>query len=205
MAVPADPEAIDRPDAGERLEAEVHHLRHRLRNAFAVSAAIAVASAREMPEHQAFAAELAQRFSILSRVQARLLDQPESATLPCLAAELTQAFVDDLASVRWTGLPDVRLEEQQARLVALVLGELFSRSLREGALAGGARVSLTGGLAGARLSLEWRERIGGEAGEVAAQPGMRLIARMARAHGGSFACASSGGELVARLELPVTG
>lgn len=205
MAVPADPEAIDRPDAGERLEAEVHHLRHRLRNAFAVSAAIAVASAREMPEHQAFAAELAQRFSILSRVQARLLDQPESATLPCLAAELTQAFVDDLASVRWTGLPDVRLEEQQARLVALVLGELFSRSLREGALAGGARVSLTGDLAGARLSLEWRERIGGEAGEVAAQPGMRLIARMARAHGGSFACASSGGELVARLELPVTG
>lgn len=205
MAVPADPEAIDRPDAGERLEAEVHHLRHRLRNAFAVSAAIAVASAREMPEHQAFAAELAQRFSILSRVQARLLDQPESATLPCLAAELTQAFVDDLASVRWTGLPDVRLEDQQARLVALVLGELFSRSLREGALAGGARVSLTGGLAGARLSLEWREQPDSEAGEVAAQPGMRLIARMARAHGGSFACASSGGELVARLELPVTG
>ena len=195
-------------ESAEELEATVHALRHRLRNAFAVSSAITLASAREAPDHQEFAAALAQRFSTLSLVQARLLDGPATAaSLAQLVAELTEAYAVGAGTVRLTELPDVALSEQQARLVALVLGELCANSVRHGALAHGGEPVVSGALAGGTLAVAWDERLpsgsaGREAGEVE-DGGRRLLVRMARAHGATLAWEESDGAVRVRLELPV--
>jgi two-component sensor histidine kinase len=193
-------------ETAERLEAAVHDLRHRLRNAFAVSSAITLASAREAPEHQAFAAALAQRFSTLSLVQARLLDGPGNASLPQLAAQITGAFAAGPGEVRIVELPAIDLDEQRSRLVGLVVGELCANSVRRGALArGGEPVVLSGTLAGGRLTVEWRERLpdGGQPAAVdeVEDAGKRLLVRMARAHGASLAWEESCGQVHAMLDL----
>lgn len=206
LAGPEHPSAPPPAESLERLEAAIHALRHRLRNAYAVGGAIALASGRERPEHRDFAAELAQRFTALSMVQTRLLDGPGNATLAELAAELTAAFAGE-GTIRLGELPDVRLDEQQARLVALVLGELCGNSVRHGVIAhGGSAIALTGVVADDRLVLEWRETLPpGASCPPDDEPGWRLMARMARAHGGSFVSAESAGELAVRLELPLGG
>lgn len=182
----------------------MHDLRHRLRNAYAVSGAITLASARESPEHQAFAAALAQRFTVLSLALTRLLDDPESSSLRRLAEQLTEAHAARPGAVRLVGLPDATLGEQHGRLVALVLGELCANSVRHGALAHGeGAIDLGGSVADGRLRLEWREPLGDGLPAEEEAAGLRLLTRMARAHGGSFLCAEEGGTLVARLELAV--
>lgn len=209
MAHSPEPGASAPPEKVERLTALVHELRHRLRNAYAVSGAIAVASGRETPEHQDFAAALAQRFITLSLVQTRLLDDPGSERLPRLAEQLTGAFASGPGAVSLDDLPDVPLDEQQARLIGLVLGELCANSVRHGAFAGGqGPVALSGAVADRRLTIEWREPLPSAPSSAAGADeaaGRRLLSRMARAHGGSLAWQQGDRLLVARLELSLAG
>ena len=102
-------------------------------------------------------------------------------------------------------MPAVNLGEQAVRLLALVLGELATNSLKYGALRERQTVSIVAEIDDGVLKLEWREPLAAAlAGPSPSEgSGFRLMERMARAHRGSFKVTGSDGELVAQLEVPV--
>ena len=188
------------------LHAMAHEMRHRLRNAYAVSGAIALASGREDVGHGDFAEALAQRLNSLSAVQGSLIDPSEGERLPTLVARIVEAYDRDGTLIRCDDLPAVDLGEQAVRLLALVLGELATNSLKHGALRQDLPVSITARSREGVLALDWREPLA-TALSHAASPGVgsgfRLMERMARAHRGSFTIVHDADELAAHLEVPV--
>lgn len=195
-------DVTERHEAHERMETMAHEMRHRLRNAFAIGGAIVRASGREAPEHAEFAADLARRLQTLSAAQGSLIDPQAGEPLGELIARLLAAFESDGERIAVAALPAVTLDEQQARLVALVVGELATNSLKHGALGRGQAVSLRGEKEGGRLRLDWREAAPGAAADRAGS-GLALMQRMARAHGGEFAARFDGSGLEARLVVPL--
>ena len=191
--------------AMESLHTMAHEMRHRLRNAYAVSGAIALASGREDAAHGEFAEALAQRLNSMSAVQGSLIDPGEGELLPALVTRLAQGYDPDGALILCDDLPAVRLGEQAVRLLALVLGELATNSLKYGALRERQTVSIVAEIDDGVLKLEWREPLAAAlAGPSPSEgSGFRLMERMARAHRGSFKVTGSDGELVAQLEVPV--
>ena len=191
--------------ARESLETMAQEMRHRLRNAYAVSGAIALASGREDSAHERFAAELAQRLQSLSLVQSSLVDPAEGARLAEVVERIVGAF-DGNGLVTTGELPEIALGEQAVRLLALVLGELATNSFKHGGLRDGRGVRLAGSCGDGRLALVWREDLT-DRGEPPATrgegTGYRLMERMARAHGGRFEVDFAANRLEARLEMPV--
>lgn len=191
--------------AMESLHTMAHEMRHRLRNAYAVSGAIALASGREDAGHGEFAEALAQRLNSLSAVQGSLIDPGEGELLPALVRRLAQGYDPDGALIGCDDLPAVRLGEQAVRLLALVLGELATNSLKYGALREKRKVTIVAIYDAPVLKLNWLEPLA--AALVGPSPcegsGFRLMERMARAHRGSFKITGGDGELVAQLEVPV--
>ena len=192
--------------AMESLHAMAHEMRHRLRNAYAVSGAIALASGREDNEYGEFAEALAQRLNSLSAVQGSLIDPGEGERLPQLVARIVQAYDRDGTLIRCADLPAVDLGEQVVRLLALVLGELATNSLKHGALRQDLPISITARHHDGLLALDWREPLATALSEKASPgegSGFRLMERMARAHRGSFTIAHDASELAAHLEVPL--
>ena len=203
LAVSRD--VTERHQALESMETMAHEMRHRLRNAYAVSGAIALASGREDPGCAEFAGGLATRLNALSAAQSSLIDPGAEDTLPSLVARLGGAFDGGQGLIRAEGLPDVVLGEQAVRLVALVLGELATNSFKHGALGAGGPIALTGSHDGETLRLDWAEAVTEQSpgqGVPREGAGYRLMERMARAHGGRFEVSRSDGELRATLEAP---
>ncbi|MFC4294225.1 sensor histidine kinase [Novosphingobium tardum] len=192
----------DRRQADERLAEMAHEMRHRLRNAYAVSSAITLASAREDPDHEDFARDLARRFSSIAVAQSQLLDESGGSSLPDLVKLLTDAYNREEAAFHIEALPPVMLDEQQARLVALVLGELCTNSVKHGALATGHSLAITGKHEGGALTLIWREPSSPEGDSQSCESsGFALMKRMARAHNAQFSLDLGVTELVARLVI----
>ena len=192
--------------AMESLHTMAHEMRHRLRNAYAVSGAIALASGRQDTGHGDFAEALAQRLNSLSVVQGSLIDPGAGEPLPILVARIVQAYDRDGTLIRCDDLPAVNLGEQAVRLLALVLGELATNSLKHGALRRDVPVSITARQRDGLLALDWREPLETALSESASPgdgSGFRLMERMARAHRGSFTIAHDDCELAAHLEVPV--
>ena len=192
--------------AMESLHTMAHEMRHRLRNAYAVSGAVALASGREDAAHGEFAEALAQRLNSISAVQGSLIDPGEREQLPALVARIAQGYDHDGTLIRCGDLPAADLGEQAVRLLALVLGELATNSLKHGALRDALPVFVTAEHHEGVLKLDWREPLA--AALVAASPsegsGFRLMERMARAHRGSFSIAQGDGTLNAHLVVPTT-
>jgi PAS domain S-box-containing protein len=202
----------------ESLETMAQEMRHRLRNAYAIAGAITLASAREEPESKPFAAELARRFTMLSLAQSHLIDGRGGETLAELVTLLVDAFDQGRGLFRLHAIPARRLSEQDSRLVALVIGELCTNSLKHGALRAGQPVKLTGSFEGTTAVLDWHEPLGAGS-EADAQgsgstggsstggsstgggSGFALMQRMAQAHGGSFTLALGEDALNARLAV----
>lgn len=190
--------------SAERMETMAHEMRHRLRNAFAISGAIVRASGREEAEHEPFAIDLAQRLQTLSIAQVSLIDPHGGEPLAALVGRIAEAY--GAGRIACDGLPRVALDEQRARLVALVLGELATNSLKHGALGAGGAVAVRGTTTERSLALEWRESLPSPrapAPSAEGGSGYGLMRRMARAHGGAFALELGEDELTARLELPL--
>lgn len=191
--------------AMESLHTMAHEMRHRLRNAFAVSGAIALASGREDVGHGEFAEALSQRLNSLSTVQGSLIDPGEGEQLADLVKRLALGYDPHGTLIVCDDLPAVKLGEQAVRLLALVLGELATNSLKHGALRQKRAITVSGKTNEGLLKLDWREPLAAVLG--AASPsegsGFRLMERMARAHRGSFRIAEERGVLVAQLEVPV--
>ncbi|WP_195908372.1 PAS domain-containing protein [Novosphingobium sp. Gsoil 351] len=204
LAVSRD--VTERHRAMESLTTMAHEMRHRLRNAYAVSGAIALASGREYPGASDFAEALAQRLNGLSAVQGSLIDPGEREQLPALVARIAHSFDPDGTLIRCDGLPAIDLGEQAVRLLALVLGELATNSLKHGALRDARPLDISAGEHDGVLQLDWREPLAvslAGATSPAEGSGFRLMQRMARAHRGSFRIEQRDGELAAHLEVPV--
>ena len=199
-------DVTERQHAMDSLHTMAHEMRHRLRNAYAVSGAIALASGREDAGHGEFAEALAQRLNSLSAVQGSLIDPGEGEQLPQLVARIAQAYDRSGTLIRCDDLPAVNLGEQAVRLLALVLGELATNSLKHGALRQDLPVSITACNRDGVLALDWREPLATALSETASPregSGFRLMERMARAHRGSFSIVHDDRELAAHLEVPV--
>jgi len=207
MAVSRD--VSERRRASESLETMAQEMGHRLRNAFAISAAIAQTSGRAEPEHAEFANTLGQRFGALSLVQSSLIASSDNYTLDQLVRQMAEAFSTADGLITVSSMPDLTLDEDQVRFIALVLGELSTNSIKHGALGAGRPVGIAGHREGGTLVLEWSEALGGQT----ARPigvagggggsGQGLMQRMARAHGATFVVTLGTDRLDARLELPV--
>jgi PAS domain S-box-containing protein len=176
--------------ARELRETTAAEMKHRLRNAYALTGAIVMMSARGRDEHREFAHEVTRRLEQLGIAQALLLDAGAlgTPTLDLLVRRLTGPFCSNEDMLDIAPLPDVTLSEDQVRTLALVLGEFSTNSNKYGALGHGGSIAISGRLEGGMLTLHWSEK---SDRPVAAAPrdgssGLSLIRRALAAQRGSL-------------------
>jgi PAS domain S-box-containing protein len=191
--------------AREIVETTAAEMKHRLRNAYALTSAIVTMSARGREEHREFAHEVTQRLEQLGIAQALLLDASAlgTPTLDLLVHRLTAPFCSDPAMLDIAALPDLPLSDEQVRTLALVLGEFSTNSNKYGALGHGGKITISGAVRDGELTLHWSER---SDRAVAAAPregssGLNLIRRALKAQRGSLDAefGADGIELTVRL------
>lgn len=184
----------------QQLETVMHEMRHRLRNAYTISASIATGAAREAPEHRAFAVELAERLRLLADVQVSLIDAGDkAATMRALVEQVVTGYGRLPAELTLGDMPDTTLGESSVRTLTLVLGELANNSLKHGAFAHGGHVTIRGETDPKGVALFWDEtrNVDGKT-DADAEPvapvrkttgsgsGQGLMQRMTALQGGSF-------------------
>jgi PAS domain S-box-containing protein len=187
--------SISRDVSADVRAREIHattaaEMKHRLRNAYALTSAIVMMSARGRDEHREFAQAITSRLEQLGIAQALLLDASAlgTPTLDLLVRRLTGPFCSDEAMLDIALLPDVTLCEEQVRTLALVLGEFSTNSNKYGALGHGGSIAISGRLEGGMLTMNWSEK---SDRPVAAAPrdgssGLSLIRRALAAQRGSL-------------------
>lgn len=192
--------------ARELRETTAAEMKHRLRNAYALTGAIVMMSARGREEHREFAREIASRLEQLGIAQALLLDASAlgTPTLDLLVERLTGPFCSDPGMLDVAALPRVTLSEEQVRTLALVLGEFSTNSNKYGALGHGGRIVISGQLDDGVLTLRWTER---SDRPVAAVPrdgssGLALIRRALAAQRGTLDAAFRPDGLDLKVDLP---
>ncbi len=179
----------ERVAAREQLATMAHEMRHRLRNAYAISASLTRMSARAHPDHLGFATGLSDRFAQLGIAQSRLVDAAvDGDRLTSLIPALTAAFGGDSGELVIVSLPDVEVGEQAMRAIALLLGELCTNSLKHGALSCGGRVEISGEMQAQTLVLHWTERSDGASAGAPTHhgDGLQLMRRIVEAHAGTL-------------------
>ena len=192
----------------QALETVALEMKHRLRNAHTVGAAIAMAASRDLPEHRAFGNELAARLSRLADVQADLLDTTEGLTLRQLCVRAVSAFELAETNVECLGGDEIALSEQGARTLALVLGELATNSAKYGALGRRGKVQIESSRDDGMLSLVWNESLAdtGAAAPLSAASGGQgagLMRRMLSLLDGQIEAVSTGDGYQAVINLPL--
>ena len=190
----------------EEIEVMSHEMRHRLKNAFAVSAAIAKISANNRPELKDFARDLANRFSSMALTQSRILQSDGTLSLSDLIKEFADTFTaNEEAKISWDVI-DVNLDENDVRILSMILGELFTNALKHGPLVRGGALDIVGTLDDNKLSITWIEKphqaqqtqttTGGGTGLV-------LISRLLGISGGSIKKTEGSNTLQYILVLPL--
>lgn len=177
--------------ARELRDSTAAEMKHRLHNAYTLTSAIVMASARGSPERAAFAREIVERLQRLGIAQSLLLDGDAlgTATLDILVRRLTEPFCGDESTLAIGKLPEVELDEAQIRTLALALGEFSTNSNKYGALGHGGRIAIEGAVADGTLRLHWRETLDRpvDREQRGGGSGFGLIRRTLAAHGGSLA------------------
>lgn len=187
-------------NAKETLEIMALEMRHRLRNAFTVSSAIAVVSAKDEPAHAQFARDLAGRFAALAIAQSQML---ENSDKPLLLAELLEIMAAPYSLIEFDGPADLEISDRNARVVALAVGELATNSIKYGALGENLNVRIDSKMVDGRLVITWHEPAVSMPAVIheGGGSGHKLIARMAKVYGGDFTVAWSEQGLTAHLAL----
>lgn len=192
--------------ARELRESTAAEMKHRLSNAYALTSAIVMATARGNAECEIFAREIVERLQRLGVAQSLLLegDAIGKATLDTLVRRLTEPFCGDTSALDIAPLPEVDLDETQVRTLALVLGEFSTNSNKYGALGHGGNIAIDGRIDGHLLHLNWRETtdraVDSEAREGGS--GLSLIRRMVGAQGGTLDIAWRADGLDIAVALP---
>lgn len=156
-------------------------MRHRLQNAYMLTSAIIMASARGTPDREEFAREIVDKLQRLGIAQSLLLDAEKlgNPSLDALVRRLTEPFCGNSCTLEIAHLPDVTLDEKQVRALALALGEFSTNSNKYGALGHGGRIAVRGKIVAGILTLRWSETadVPVEAHERDGSAGFRLIRR----------------------------
>lgn len=189
----------------ERLETMALEMRHRMRNAYTLSGALATAAARDEPASHDFAQSLTRRYAILAAVQGKLLDLSTKTTLRQILTEIGESVAMFGRSVAIAEMPDAQIGEDAARAIALILGELATNSIKHGAMNVGGSVSITSAKTRDELVIEWHET----KPDAPDMPhpsgngsGLTLMKRMASSLNGSLTYDWTASGLSARLSLP---
>ncbi|MEO5577602.1 MAG: PAS domain-containing protein [Sphingomicrobium sp.] len=192
--------------ARELRESTAAEMRHLLQNAYALTSAIVIATARGIPEREAFAREIVERLARLGVAQSLLLDGDAigTATLDDLVRRLIEPFCGDGAALEIAPLPGVELDERQVRTLALVLGEFSTNSNKYGALGHGGRIAIDATMNVGVLTLNWRETTDRpiDAQQRDGSTGLTLIRRMLAAHNGGLDIDWRADGLDIRVTLP---
>ena len=192
--------------ARELRDSTAAEMKHRLSNAYALTSAIVMATARGNAEREDFAREIVERLQRLGVAQSLLLqgDAIGKATLDTLVRRLTEPFCGDCSALDIAPLPEVDLDETQVRTLALVLGEFSTNSNKYGALGHGGTIAIGGRIEGPLLHLDWRETTDRPVDAKARDggSGLTLIRRMIGAHGGTLDIAWRADGLDIALTLP---
>lgn len=185
----------DRKLKEDALAAVAAEMKHRLRNAYTVGAAVGLAMAKDSPQHRDFANRLATKLVALADVQASLVDANDVA-LDELVRMTINAFGASEQAIALGPMPSIRLEEQRAKALVLVLGELATNSLKYGALSGRGRVAVDASVTDGAMVIEWREEHFGpeDPSTFRSGPGgsgQQLMARMLATIGGTISSGAS--------------
>ena len=171
-------------------EVATAEMKHRLQNAYTLTSAIVMTTARGNPERETFAREIVDRLERLGIAQSLLLDPSAlgSPSLDLLIRRLTEPFCGDAATLEIGALPDVMLDEAKLRSLALIFGEFSTNSNKHGALGHGGKITIGGALADGVLTLHWSETIAKPVVEKEREgsAGLTLIRRTLGAHRGSL-------------------
>ena len=137
-------------------EVMLDEMKHRLRNAYAIGSAIAMACAREQPEHLDFATAISGRLGSVAAIQTAMVDTG-GACITDIVKRIVQSF-DSHAVATINDLPTIRLAENEARALGLVIGELSTNSLKHGSLGGRGTLTISAEQDGEMLHIDWIER-----------------------------------------------
>ena len=189
----------------EQLETLALEMRHRLRNAFAVSSGIIGAMARAEREHAAFAKDVVTRLTQLAAVHAGLMDYGGQMQLNDL---LNRVLLIDSKNriIQLGSIAAVDLNESMAKALALVIGELATNSMKYGALGNGGKIRIEAVRDERQLVIEWHESDG--LGSNASQPlssgqGSQLNQRMLASIGASLNSEELPDGYFARVTIPL--
>lgn len=195
-----------RKQQGEQLSIMALEMRHRLRNAYAISAALVRMLGRDDPHTREFSAMMADRYMQLSEVQSDLLEIG-AVRLDAVIERILSAFGVS-SSIEADRIPPVDLDEKQARAIVVVLGEMATNSLKYGALSGRGSMAIAASLKGDELQLEWRESLNeASAGHTTTSrgggSGRVLKERMLATVNGTLQVDISADAYVARITMPL--
>jgi len=196
----------DRRQREEAAATVALEMRHRLRNAHSVGAALLLASGKVAPAHQEFARDVAGRLALLSDIHARLVDDGGGIALATLCDDVAQVFEHSGGQLQRAQVPDLHLHENHARVVSLILGELTTNSLKHGALGRGGEAEIDARVEDNTLTLHWRERFSVEQKAVrtaSSGQGAELMSRIARLYRGSIETGPDEHGYYATLTLPL--
>ncbi len=136
-------------------------MRHRLKNQLAVVGSVAKLLARGATDAKDLTIRLDEKLQALARAQDLLtIDRAE----PILADEAVRQVLNASGAgdrIEVLNVPSVGLGDETIQLLALILGELQTNSLKYGSLARDAgHITLSGHRSGDTLNLHWHEDIG---------------------------------------------
>ncbi|QDL93897.1 PAS domain S-box protein (plasmid) [Paroceanicella profunda] len=171
--------------AAEEREMIAQELSHRIKNIYSVLSGLISLSARSYPGVQDFAEQLRQR--IFAMGQAHDLVRPHSnasqplvgdTTLHAMIRQLLRPFMEHNSARVSIGGDDLKVDDQAATPMALLIHELATNAAKYGGLAPeGSGISVETRLRGDRVELLWREHAGAgyAAADMEAGFGSRLI------------------------------
>ncbi|MBB3860067.1 PAS domain S-box-containing protein [Novosphingobium hassiacum] len=190
----------------EALQILLAEMRHRLKNSFAIVCSMLRTIARGHAENSAFADEMVARISALARAQTLFSDEREEADVSDLLSTLVSPFQDGgRQTVSLVCNDELAVSREHADVISLVIGELTVNSTKHGAIGMGGRIAVDSRTSGDSHVIRWQERsdtrvestsrVGGQ--------GLRLIDRICKARGATFAIDWVENGLDATLSLPI--
>ncbi|MGZ3267606.1 MAG: sensor histidine kinase [Croceibacterium sp.] len=149
----------------EQIEVLSRELSHRIKNIFAVIGSLISMSARQAPEHKAFAAGIRQRIGALGRAHEFVRPHSEESRKPgidttfhALVAEILSPYpADDEGRIEIEG-EDETVDDRSATPLALLIHELATNATKYGSLSNeGGRVTIATHIDGEEFVLDWIE------------------------------------------------
>jgi PAS domain S-box-containing protein len=175
-------DVTERKLAEEAREMLANEMSHRVKNLFAIAAALTVIASRAAETPKEMARDLTARLVALGRahdlVRPVLGEQKRAAPLDGLLAVLLAAYDDKgkIGSRIRTTVPDILVGESAITAMALVIHELATNSVKYGALSGEAgTLDVTCSVEDAEIVLVWTERGGPPVTDLRGQAGFGSV------------------------------